>query len=137
LTLCPYTTVFRSVPPFNQLDENGRLSGFHVDLATAICDELGLAGRCEIQALPWDELETALEEGEGEAILAGLAITAESRARLAFTRIYLKLPARFVVSVDVEEEEINRTRLTGRRVGVIAGSAHERMLREYFPGVRP
>ena len=29
-------------PPFNYLDGNGRLSGFHVDLARAICAELAI-----------------------------------------------------------------------------------------------
>ncbi|TIT46268.1 MAG: transporter substrate-binding domain-containing protein, partial [Mesorhizobium sp.] len=40
-------------PPFNFLDGAGRLSGFHVDLARAICAELGIAEKCQIQALPW------------------------------------------------------------------------------------
>lgn len=124
-------------PPFNHLDAEGRLMGFHVDLATAICQELDLIDRCQIQALPWLELENALAEGGGEAIIAGLAITAESRSRLSFTRPYLKLPARFVVPVDRDLEEAADTRLAGRRVGVLAGSAHESMLRAYFPSVRP
>ncbi|RUX99522.1 transporter substrate-binding domain-containing protein, partial [Mesorhizobium sp. M2A.F.Ca.ET.040.01.1.1] len=44
-------------PPFNFLDGAGRLSGFHIDLARAICAELGVAEKCQIQALPWNELE--------------------------------------------------------------------------------
>src|SRR5690606_15985452 len=81
-------------PPFNYLDDQGRLAGFHIELAAAICDELSLAGRCQIQALPWEELEPALQQGEGEAILAGLALSEQRRASLAFTRPYLKFPAR-------------------------------------------
>src|SRR5690606_23137588 len=123
-------------PPFNYLDEQGKLTGFHVDLAAAICEQLELTGRCQIQALPWRELEPALQQGDGEAILAGLAITAESRSRLAFTRPYLKFPARFVVPVDVEPESATEPGLAGRRVGVLAGSAHEAMLRDYFPGIQ-
>ena len=64
-------------PPFNFLDGAGRLSGFHVDLARAICAELGIAEKCQIQALPWAELEGALQKGEGEAIIAGIAATPE------------------------------------------------------------
>ena len=29
-------------PPFNFTDQSGRLSGFHIDLARALCEELGL-----------------------------------------------------------------------------------------------
>ena len=63
-------------PPFSFLDRGGRLSGFHVDLARAICAELDLGDRCQIQALPWDELGPALEAKDGEAIIAGIAVTA-------------------------------------------------------------
>lgn len=123
-------------PPFNHLDEEGRLVGFHVDLARAICRELALGDRCQIQALPWDELEPALAAGEGEAILAGIAITRESRRRLAFTRPYLKFPARFVLPVSQRTEAPMTEQVRERRIGVLSGTAHERMLREYFPEAR-
>ena len=51
-------------PPFNFIDKSGRLSGFHIDLARAICAELGIAEKCQIQALPWSELGDALNKGE-------------------------------------------------------------------------
>jgi polar amino acid transport system substrate-binding protein len=119
-------------PPFNFLDASGRLSGFHVDLARAICGELGLLPKCEIQALPWAELKPALESGKGEAIMAGLSITAETRKDYAFTRPYLQFPGRFVVARNSSLAEPLWKTLAGKRVGVVAGSAHERMLRDYF-----
>lgn len=123
-------------PPFNFLDANGRLSGFHVDLARAICKELKVADRCQIQALPWEELDGALAGSEGEAIIAGVAITAESRAKYAFTRPYLRFPARFAAQrSSVRDEPLHETLKDGR-VGVIAGSAHERMLRALFPDAK-
>lgn len=122
-------------PPFNVLGADGQLSGFHVDLARAICAELGIADRCEIQALPWGELETALAKGDGEAIIAGLAVNSENRARYAFSRSYLRFPARFVaLKTSTLTEPLAQT-LKGQRVGVIAGSAHERLLRNEFNGV--
>ena len=123
-------------PPFNFLDGQGRLSGFHVDLARAICAQLDLADRCQIQAVPWGELQAALELGEGEAIIAGLAVTAETRAAYAFSRPYLQFPARFVTLKSRSLEEPVYKSLQGRPVGVVAGSAHERMLRDFFGGVK-
>ena len=122
-------------PPFNFLDGNGRLSGFHVDLARAICTELAIADRCQIQALPWGELEQALAAGEGEAIMAGLSITPETRKRYAFSRPYLQFPARFIMQKRNALSEPVVDKLKGMRVGVVAGSAHERMLRDYFGDV--
>jgi len=122
--------------PLNFLDGSGRLSGFHVDLARAICKELKVADRCQIQALPWAELDGALARKEGEAIIAGVSVTAENRARYAFTRPYLRFPARFIAPKSTTLAEPFHQTLRGKRVGVLAGSAHERMLRAYFPDVQ-
>lgn len=119
--------------PFNYIDSAGRLSGFHVDLARAICAELDLQQKCQIQGLPWDELGKALDDEVGEAIIAGIAVTAENRERYAFSRPYLQFPARLVTpKADAIAEPVHAG-IAGRRIGVIAGSAHERMLRDYFP----
>jgi len=121
-------------PPFNYLDGSGRLSGLHVDLVRAICTELEITEKCQIQALPWGELEAALAKGEGEAIIAGLAITQQTRAKYAFSRPYLRLPARFVMRKDEAMTEPVARKLRGKRVGVGAGSAHEQLLRNSFGG---
>jgi polar amino acid transport system substrate-binding protein len=120
-------------PPFNFVDASGRLSGFHVDLARAICRELDILARCQIQALPWEEHARALENGEGEALLSGRAITNDSRQSFAFSRPYLVFPARFLAR-RAGAVQPTRRELVGKTVGVIAGSAHERMLRDLFPG---
>jgi polar amino acid transport system substrate-binding protein len=123
-------------PPFNFLDPTGRLSGFHIDLVRAICKELGLMDRCQIQALPWNELDGALERGEGEAIIAGIATTAQNREKYVFSRPYLVFPARFATLATKQLQEPLFKSLEGARVAVLAGSAHERMLRADFPEAR-
>jgi polar amino acid transport system substrate-binding protein len=122
--------------PFNFLDASGRLSGFHIELARAICDELGLADRCQIQAMPWAELDPAMRRGDGEAIIAGVAVTAENRQLYAFSRPYLIFPARFVTTNTRALAEPLYTKLNGLKVGVVTGSAHERMLRANFAEVQ-
>lgn len=124
-------------PPFNFLDKDGRLAGFHVELARALCRELDIAARCQIQALPWDELDAAIAAGQGEALIAGTAISAQSRERYAFSRPYLRFPARFVAPKASALAEPMVGAVAGRRIGVLSGSVHEAMLRRYFPGARP
>jgi polar amino acid transport system substrate-binding protein len=128
-------------PPFNFLDQSGRLAGFHIDLVRGICAELDIEPICQIQALPFAELEAAMEAGAGEAVVAGIAVTAESRERLRFSRPYLALPARFIVpkpdgsaSLSILPQEAADT-LAGKRVAVVEGSAHDAMLRAYFPEI--
>ncbi|KQZ19494.1 amino acid ABC transporter [Mesorhizobium sp. Root552] len=123
-------------PPFNFLDGSGRLSGFHIDLARAICAELGMADKCQIEALPWAELEGALARGEGEAVIAGVAATAETREKYVFSRPYLQFPARFIVPKAKPLTEPIYDKIQGKPVGVLAGSAHEHMLQAYFGTVK-
>lgn len=123
-------------PPFNFLDRDGRLAGFNIELVREICAVLKVAERCEIQALPWSEITEAMENGSGEAIVAGLAVTDENRLRYRFSRRYLELPARFVaLSGSSFEDEDAAEAFAGKRVGVMQATAHEAMLQLYFPAI--
>lgn len=124
-------------PPFNFLDQTGRLAGFHIDLARAICTEMDALPKCQIQALPWNELASALKTGQAEAMISGLAMTAKSRADYRFTRPYLQLPARFAIRKDAAPGGTSAKALAAQRVGVMVGTAHEAMLRDWFPALKP
>lgn len=119
--------------PFNFVDAEGRLTGFHLDLARALCEELDLLDRCQIQALPFDELDAALEEGDGEALIAGLSITSKTREEFLFTRPYFQFPARFVTKKTAGLTEPMHRAIAEKSVGVLANTAHEQMLRDFFP----
>lgn len=120
-------------PPFHFALADGTLTGFDVDLARAICEELKIA--CTIQARRFDLLENALNAGDGDALIASLRIDAASRARFEFTMPYYTTPARFVARAGAAFEAIPEG-LNGKTVGVIGGTAHEAYLKAYFPGVR-
>ena len=120
-------------PPFNFIDRRKRLTGFHVDLVRAICQKLDMLSRCQIQAMPWNELEGALAAGEGEAIIAGLGISAETREKYLFSRSYLLIPGRFVGRrEDAPSEPLHET-LFARKIAVVRGSAHAEWLAKAFP----
>lgn len=122
-------------PPFNFTDQTGRLSGFHIDLIRGICAELKIEAKCQIQAMPYADLETALAEGQGEAVIAGVAVTETLRRRFAFSRPYMMLPARFVRNLKVTLAAESAGALYGRPVGVVTGTAHEAMLKAFFPDI--
>lgn len=120
-------------PPFNFIDQTGKLAGFHVDLVREICRELALTEKCQIQAVTFAELEKALTDGNGEALVAGIAVTPELRKRFAFSRPFMRLPARFAVTKTAPPTGQTAAALDGKRVGVVAQSAHEAMLKAFFP----
>lgn len=122
-------------PPFNFIDQTGNLAGFHVDLVREVCRELQLTDKCQIQAVTFPELEKALVDGNGEAIVAGVAVTSDLRKRFAFSRPFMRLPARFAVAKARLPAGDTADALAGKTVGVVAGSAHEAMLKAFFPKV--
>lgn len=104
-------------PPFNFTDQEGRLAGFHVDLVREICAQLKVESKCQVQALPFDELEAALEMGEGEAVISGIATTADLRKSFTFSRPYLLLPARLAVNKAAKFSGSGADALSGKRWG--------------------
>lgn len=118
-------------PPFNYLDEEGALSGFNVDLARALCDELAV--ECDIRTGEWVELIPTIERKEADAIVASIRPSAKTLERLDFTDAYYRTPARFVARTDKDISDISPSGLEDVRVGVIKGTGHETFLRDFFP----
>jgi polar amino acid transport system substrate-binding protein len=94
---------------------------------------LNITRGCEVQAIPFSELQDALASGQGDAIIAGLAANTQTRARFLFTRSYFQFPARFVTRKEKAENFWSNGSLSEKRIGVISGSAHEKMFRAFFP----
>lgn len=120
-------------PPFNYRDRTGELVGFNVDLSRAICADLGIT--CTIQAWPWEQAGRALEDGQGDALIAGLAMSAETGALFDFTNIYLMLPGRFVAPKG-GETNFDPAALAGKSIAVRRGSAHATFVTRYLPESR-
>lgn len=119
-------------PPFNFIDQSGKLGGFHVDLAREICRQLDIEAKCQIQAVPFETLQPALSDGQGEAIIAGIAVTPELRERFGFSRPFMRLPARFAGRREILAKDQSVAAVKGP-VGVVAGTTHEAMMKAFFP----
>lgn len=117
-------------PPFNYYDDDGVLAGFNVDLARAICLELGTA--CDIKVRPWEELLLALRRGDADAVIAGHKVTAAALADVDFSERYFYTPGRFAGRVGGMALDISPEGLDGVQIGVTKGSAHEAYLRTFF-----
>jgi polar amino acid transport system substrate-binding protein len=117
-------------PPFNFTGADGNPAGFNVDLARSLCEEIKVT--CTIQMRRFETLLDALSSNKGDAIIASMAVTPQLRARLDFTDPYYRAPARFVSRKDQVLAEIRPEYLEGKKVGVIAGTAHEAYLKAMF-----
>lgn len=122
-------TTSNDFPPFNFTDASGRLVGFNVDLARAICEELAVP--CTIQSRPFEDLLAAIADDRADAAIAGIAITAATRSVVDFSDVYLRLPARFAVRRN-DPIDVSTGGLNGRRVAVVRDSAHQAFLAAFF-----
>lgn len=118
-------------PPFNFLLPDGRLAGFNIDLARAICEELELT--CTIQRRSWELLVPSLDDNSGDAVIASMAINDEMRKKVDFTAPYMLTPGRFATRVDTTLKSASPSALDDRSVAVVAGSRHEAFLRVFYP----
>jgi polar amino acid transport system substrate-binding protein len=117
-------------PPFNYTGPDGVPTGFNVELARSICDEIKVA--CTIQMRRFDTLLDALAKNQGDAVIASFAETPQIRQKVDFSDPYYRTPARFVARRDLDITQIKPRTLEGRRVAVIAGTAHEAYMKSLF-----
>jgi len=117
-------------PPLDFLAADGALTGFNVEIARAICEQLRVP--CTVQARRWDTLVDALKDKGGDAMIASMRATPVLRDDLDFTAPYYLTPARFAARKDYATE-FDAVPLKGRKVGVVKGGAHARYLSTFFP----
>ena len=118
-------------PPFGITLSDGTLTGFNVELARAICKELGVT--CTVQARRFDTITDAIKTGKADAAIASIAITAKARKDLLFTHPYYRTPARFVALKQGGPEKISPAALAGATAGVVNRTAHAAFLTRFFP----
>jgi polar amino acid transport system substrate-binding protein len=87
---------------------------------------------CTVQMRRFDTIIDALNKNEGDAVIASISPTAEMRQKVDFSDPYYRVPARFVSRKDVTFEEIKPEVLEGKKIAVVAGTAHEAYLKELF-----
>jgi polar amino acid transport system substrate-binding protein len=119
-------------PPFDYAGTDGNPAGFNVDLARLLCDEI--KATCTIQARRFDTLLDALDDNRGDAVIASIAPNAETRKRADFTDPYYRTPARFVARADSPIGDVLPELVEGKKIAVVAGTAHEAFLKAMFTG---
>jgi arginine/ornithine transport system substrate-binding protein len=123
-------------PPFNYVGKDGRLQGFDVDIAKALCARIG--AHCEIVPQAWGGIIPGLLAEKYDAIVSSMAITEERLEQVVFTDPYYNYvaPQRFVARKGADVA-VTRAGLAGKRVGVQRGTVHEAFLRANFPEAFP
>jgi ABC-type amino acid transport/signal transduction systems, periplasmic component/domain len=109
-------------PPFNTLGTDGTLSGFDIDIAKALCEEMKV--ECTFVTQDWDGIIPALEAGKFDAIIASMSITEERKQKVDFTNKYYNTPPAIVVPKDSPITEASDAGLAGKVLGAQSSTTH-------------
>jgi arginine/ornithine transport system substrate-binding protein len=116
-------------PPFSWVEPDGTLKGFDIDIARALCAEIG--AECELVPQDWDGIIPALLARKYDAIIASMSITEERKKKVAFTQKYYNTPAKFARKKG-SGIEISKESLKGKSVGVQRATTHDNFITAEF-----
>jgi lysine-arginine-ornithine-binding protein len=119
--------------PFAWVLPSGELTGFDIDVARALCTEMGV--ECEIINQAFDGLIPALNAKKIDAIVASMSITEDRLNAIDFAGPYYVVPALFIAPED-SGIELTAEGLDGKYVGVQRGSTMANYVKEHFPDAR-
>ena len=112
-------------PPFSSVDKDGKLQGFDIEIANALCADMGV--ECKLIKQDWDGIIPALIAKKYDAIIASMSITEERKEKVDFTKPYYKSPARFITKKG-SDIEISAAGLKGKSVAVQRGTVSDKFI---------
>ena len=116
-------------PPFSEVAPDGTLKGFDIDIAMALCEEIG--AECVLVPQDWDGIIPALLARKYDAIIASMSITEERKKKVAFSEKYYNTPAKFARKKG-SGITISKAGLKGKTVGVQRATTHDNFITGEF-----
>ena len=105
-------------PPYEMTTDNGTIEGIDVETAQAIADKLGL--ELQIDDMDFDAALLSVQQGKADIAMAGITVTDERKAVMAFSDSY----ATGIQSIIVPEGSDIATvdDLSGKKIGTQRGT---------------
>ncbi|MDX8468188.1 ABC transporter substrate-binding protein [Mesorhizobium sp. VK23B] len=117
-------------PPFNTITPDGKVEGFDIDIANALCAQMKV--ECEIVTQDWDGIIPALQAKKFDAIIASMSITEERKKQVAFTHKYYTTPLSLVALKDSDIASTEPAALAGKTVGAQASTTQANYAQDVY-----
>ncbi len=108
--------------PFTFKTADGKPTGFDVDIAEALCNEI--KRKCVYVEQVWDGMIPGLQAKKYDVIISSMSITEERLQAVDFTDKYYNTPSRIVVKTGTPFTDA--ASLKGKKIGVLKGSTQEK-----------
>ena len=119
--------------PFEYRDDNGELTGFEVELATAMCEEL--QANCEFVIQAWDGMIPGLLARKFDLIMSSMSITPERAERVLFSKPYYITPGGWFGPESFNTDVTDMDAMKDKTVGVQRGTTMDTYVTENMGGV--
>lgn len=116
-------------PPFSAVDDQGRLTGFDVDIAMAVCDAMQVS--CELVKTPWEGIIERLNKGEFDVIAASMSYTPERAQLVEFTRKYYRTTTSYIARTG-SGLEASEKGMRGKRIATQVETVHAKHLADTY-----
>ncbi|GIT09738.1 MAG: ABC transporter substrate-binding protein [Pseudomonadota bacterium] len=115
-------------PPFSSVEKDGTLKGFDIDIALALCKEIG--AECVLVPQDWDGI-IPLCWPANTMRSSRHVNTEERKKKVAFSEKYYSTPAKFACKKD-SGITISKAGLKGKTVGVQRATIHDNFITAEF-----
>ena len=106
-------------PPFSKMGADGKLSGFDIDIAIAVCAQM--KAECTLVQQEWDGMMPALNAKKFDMIVASMTITEERKKAADFSDPYYDVPSRWVAKAGAFKDH-TPTSFKGKKIIVLRNS---------------
>lgn len=107
--------------PFTFKTADGKPTGFDVDIANALCEEI--KRKCVFVEQAWDGMIPGLLAKKYDVIISSMSITEERLAQIDFTDKYYNTPSRVVLKKTAKYD--GPASVKGKKIGVLKASTQE------------
>ncbi len=118
-------------PPFSEVGKDGKIKGFEIDLANALCAEMKV--ECTLVQQEFDGLIPALQSRKIDAIIASMSITPERQKTIAFSKAYYSTPQVFITK-EGAAADISPAALKGKKIAVQSSTINETYVNALYKG---
>ncbi|MGL4576130.1 MAG: transporter substrate-binding domain-containing protein [Burkholderiaceae bacterium] len=116
-------------PPFSMISPDGKLSGFDIDIANAICAQL--KAECQLIQQEWDGMIPALNVRKFDAIVASMTISEERKKVVDFSDPYYDVPSRWVAKAGAFKDA-SPASFKGKKIIVLRNSPRAKYVADNY-----
>ena len=119
-------------PPFESVDPQGKIVGFEVDYANALCAKMKVT--CTFQNQDWDGIIPALLASKFDAVISSMNETPARAKRVLFSSVYYATAPVWVTQPGTKSDDISPAALKGKTIGTQSSTTFAGYLDKNYKG---